>query len=150
MCDLTHLDLDAGILEVPSTQEHQAARVRLHAEVIGLLDRYLHRRGDAPGPAVPRPERGGRLTSNGIGQMFERRCELADVKVSAHTFPVAPMATPLARRRRFHGRSDGARRLGLRGDRAAATRGWTPSVSLTPVRRPVRLLGGQVEGDGQM
>ena len=85
VCDVTDVDLDAGVVEIPTTKGGRPRRVALHPEAVGLLDRYLRRRGPDDGPLLL-AERGGRLTSNGIGQVLHRRGEIAGVTVSAHSF----------------------------------------------------------------
>ena len=83
--DLEHLDLDAGTLQIRKTKNGTPRRVPLDVDTLALLDRWLRRRGYDAGPLFP-AERGGRLTPNGVGQMIQRRCELAGVDVSAHQF----------------------------------------------------------------
>ncbi len=57
--DLAHLDLDAGVLTIPKTKNGTPRRCRLLPETIGLLDRWLRRRGYAPARCSP--------TSTGVG-----------------------------------------------------------------------------------
>ena len=83
--DLEHLDMDTGTLQIRKTKNGTPRRVPLDVDALALLDRWLRRRGYEPGPLFV-GERGGRLSSNGIGQMFDRRRDEAGVDVSAHTF----------------------------------------------------------------
>ena len=83
--DVSHVDLEAGLIIVPRTKGGVAKRLPIHPELAGLLDRWLRRRGFDAGPLFP-SERGCRLTSSGVGQMLERVGDRAGVSVSAHTF----------------------------------------------------------------
>lgn len=83
--DVEHLDLEAGTITIGKTKNGMPRRVPLDVDALGRLDRWLRRRGYDAGPLFV-AERGGRLSSNGIGQMLGRRSEAAGVEVSAHTF----------------------------------------------------------------
>jgi integrase/recombinase XerD len=87
--DLDSVDLDAGTISIGRTKNGTPRRVPLDVDAVAALDRWLRAgtngRGYEPGPLFV-AEHGGRLTSNGIGQMFQRRCETAGVDVTAHTF----------------------------------------------------------------
>lgn len=84
--DLRNLDLDAATVVLTKTKGARPRVVRLHPEATNLLDRFLRVRGDHDGPLFPSERRAARLTSNGIGQMMQRRCETAGVSISAHAF----------------------------------------------------------------
>jgi integrase len=86
--DVSHVDLDERVLTLPLTKSGRPRRVPLDDTAAAVIDRWLRRRGFEPGPLFL-AERGGRLTSNGIGQMIERRRDAAGVavaEVSAHAF----------------------------------------------------------------
>lgn len=83
--DLAHVDLELGTIVVARSKNGVPRRVPLGVDAVGLVDRWLRRRGYDAGPLFL-AERGGRLTSNGIGQMIGRRRDQAGVDISAHTF----------------------------------------------------------------
>jgi integrase len=87
--DLDHADLDSQTVLLIRTKGAKPRTVRINGEVVGLLDRFLRQRGDKPGPLFPSQRGQGRLTSNGIGQMMERRREAAGIApgaITAHAF----------------------------------------------------------------
>jgi integrase len=51
--DVAHVDLDAAINTVPKTKGGVPQRVPIHPELMGLLDRWLRRRGYEAGPLFP-------------------------------------------------------------------------------------------------
>lgn len=83
--DVAHVDLDAAMITIPKSKTGSVRRVPVHPELAALLDRHLRQRGFEPGPLIVR-EHGGRMKSNGLGQMIERHRVAAGVTVSAHAF----------------------------------------------------------------
>jgi site-specific recombinase XerD len=85
LCDLTlgNIDREARHAHVVTGKGGKGRMVAYSADVANALNRYMRRRGgwDTPGPTAPlfATKSGGRLTTNGVRMLMQRRFQSADV-----------------------------------------------------------------------
>jgi site-specific recombinase XerD len=91
-CDLDRCDLAAGTVDVIG-KNGLWRTVPLTEETVGLLDRYLRRRGHDDGTALFTTVQGGaerttsgRLSALAVSEMLERRCQKLGIDVTCHQF----------------------------------------------------------------
>lgn len=86
--DLYHVDLERRTVDIVQSKTDQPRRVPLHPETMTVLQRYLRRRGDRPGPLllnVGGRRRSDRMTTTSLQNVVKRAANTAGVAVTPHS-----------------------------------------------------------------